>query len=189
MSDSSSVDINALGDVGITLMTTLLSGHEKPFGEAGEKIGAAEVGAAGTSEAHQFAAWYTGATDALGQFLADVTHGVRALGNTAVVMADNYRHGDLSQGEAMKDVQRALHPSKSDPTLASQDAANARDHKETSSSGDPYHLKSNGHPKPPKPDPQSPQVQVQQHEHKYGKQEHWHPVDPSPPIDPNNMPA
>jgi hypothetical protein len=188
MADSSSVNITTLGDVGITLIRDLMPHHQKGLEAAGGTIGTSRVGAVGTSEAHQFAAWYAGAVDALGQFLTDVTHGVQAHGNTAVVMADIYRHGDLSQAEAMNDVYRAVHPSAGEPSLASQDAAAKRSGKTSPNSGKKY-LKSNGDTKPPKPEGPSPQQQVQQHQKRYGKEEHWHPVDPSPPIDPKKLPA
>jgi hypothetical protein len=102
-------------------------------------------------------------------------------------MAANYRHGDLSQADALNAVEKAFNPAEGTPSIASEQAtADAEQHRleahlppedRTWIAGLPPAdlVDSSTQPAGEK----SPFEQVREHNDKYGKDEHWRPPDPN----------
>jgi hypothetical protein len=198
MVDESKVDIDAL--------MTFVTNMGEVFGDYGNgmdavlsKINSATVGLCGSNEASMFRDWYNRAIlESTGQFSADSSNGLTALMYGTVVMAANYRTGDLSQAQAMNDVTRAFNPAEGTPSLASVQAKQAAQKRAT----EPHvPAESGGTGRNGLPDPQdvepptptseepSPFEQVRTHTDKYGKNERWHPPDPDAPPEKGPVPG
>jgi hypothetical protein len=199
MADESKVDIDALvefsGDVwGLSPKRTQPGGMAMDFlhGMAGPqaKVNGAIMGYTGTNEAQTLQDWYTQAClVSLNKFGNDVSTGFMALGSAVVVMAANYRQGDVSQAEAMNDVMEAFSPGKGDRTLAGWLASAPRPEQDARAKAqtDP-HLPPPQQdplaacPGAPHPGPQTPADQVNEHNAKYANRDHpyedWYPGNP-----------
>ena len=183
MSDQSSVDIQALADFGKHKYLTDAPAVGKSLVGSMGQIGSATVGMVGTNEAQTFAAWYGGMVDALGKFTKDVGLGYESLGGVAIIMASNYRHGDLSQGAAMDDVIDAFNPRKGEKTVADgQKTPKVPVHKKKlpPSTTDKQSRCTDG--------PQTPLQRWQAHEKIYQDYEKWHPTEPHPKPGPGPTP-
>jgi len=110
MADHSKVNIDALGNYGMKIGASpagksALSDFENGTGGPVGNIASARVGMVNTNEAKVFRDWYRdGISDALSQLVKDSTTGLMALGGSAIVMAANYKAGDLAQEKAMNEV-------------------------------------------------------------------------------------
>lgn len=187
MSDQTSVYIDALTDFGKPLYVDDASKLAHGLGKSMDAISAAVVGVLGTDEAQTFAAWNLGMLEAFSKFVGDAVHGYRSLGAVAIIMASNYRHGDLSQAEAMADVMDEFNPTGDTPTIADADKhkppkVKQRKLPQTTIPQDPCHRYS----QPAKPD--SPLAKWQQHEDRYKKWESWRPTEPDPSAQPKPTP-
>lgn len=193
MADESKVDIDALVTFG-QKMGDVLKTYGTATGPALSKAGAASVGLVGTNEAQTFRDWYDQAIlEAAGKFMQDSTHAVQSFMYSSIIMAANYRTGDLSQAAALNDVMGAFDPKDGTPSIATEQAkADAEQHQLEAHLPPEDRTPTNGLPPaeivdPPatKPGEQSPYEQVREHNDKYGKDEHWRPPDPNaPPDDP-----
>jgi hypothetical protein len=157
-------------------------------------IDQAQVGFSGTNEAQVFRDYYYHVVAySWGQFQQDVYKGLLSMGCGAVVEAANYRAGDLSQAQALHDVQAAFNPAPGTQSVATflaagdakKQAEDARVRRLLQQTGEdhlPPPTKSDP-PTDPNPAP-SAMEQVRIHNDHYLKDEHWTPKDPNAP-DPN----
>jgi hypothetical protein len=196
MADHSKVDIDALAAFG----KALAFGDHPMAGDFGDgvkktmSISQAQVGFSGTNEAQVFRDYYYHVVAySWGQFQQDIYKGLLSMGCGAVVEAANYREGDLSQAQALHDVQAAFNPARGTQSVASylaaaadkQKAEDAKVRQLLQKAGEdhlPPPTKS-APPTDPKPAP-SAMEQVRIHDDRYLKDEHWTPEDPNAP-DPN----
>lgn len=171
MAEHSKVNIGALAHFGETTVGHTVSHYGRGAGAVEGEISVAPVGKVGTSEAQTFQAYYKGMVEALGYFLRDSPKGIEALGLGAVVMAANYKGGDLSQAKAMDDVNKAFADRPDRPSLATDKK---------------LLTKTTIHSEPPPPektspsptyayDPPTPKQLVDEHNRRFGHYEHWQP--------------
>lgn len=189
--DESKVDIDALVTFG-QKMGDVLKSYGNATSPALSKVGAASVGLVGTNEAQTFRDWYDLAIlEAGGKFMQDSTHAVQSFMYSSIVIAANYRKGDVSQAEALDDVMDAFDPKDGTPSIASEQAQADADQRKFEHNLPPEdRTPRNGlpapefvDPAPTKPGEQSPFEQVREHNDKYGKDERWRPVDPNAPVE------
>lgn len=139
-------------------------------------ISSPQLGLIDTNEAQVFRDWYHDhVSDALRQLIADSTTGLLALGNGAVVMAANYKGGDLSQAAALDKVFDLFNRSAATPSIA-YDLAHNRKLADRTKVTNVDRL---GHdPAGPSHLSRAERAMAQAHHHRttYGKDEQWHPV-------------
>lgn len=178
MSDQSKVNIDALAAFGKDV-GGMLKDYSDGLNQGATKIGDAVVGFSGTNEAQVFKDWYYQAVvDSSNKFNQDVVKGLLSMSYGAIVEAANYREGDLSQSQALRDVQAAFDPKAGTQSVATDIAKSEQDHPQ------PKANTTDQLPPPaPTPDnvclPPSPMEQVRIHNDLYGKDERWHPDDPN----------
>lgn len=188
MSDETSVYIDALSKFGTQLY--LHEAGNVGTGLAGSMtaISSAVVGVVGTDEAQTFAAWNAGMLEAFSYFTKDVGLGYASLGGVAIIMASNYRQGDLSQAEAMGDVLDAFNPPAGSATVA--DVLNAQPPEvkqpQSPSTSIPLNDQCKAYTQYAKPN--TPQAKWQDHENRYKQWESWRPTEPDPSAQPKPTP-
>lgn len=178
MADESKVNIDALAAFGKDV-----AGMGEDYGtglsKGAMKIGNAVVGYSGTNEAQVFRDWYFQAVvGSSNQFNQDVVKGLLSMGFGAIVEAANYREGDLSQSQALQDVQAAFNPAPGTDSVATEfDKAQQTKPQPKADTTDRLP------PPAPTPDnvcvPPSPSEQVRIHNKLYGQDERWRPKDPN----------
>jgi hypothetical protein len=196
MADESKVDIDALAAFGKALAfgDHPMAGDFSDGNKNTMSISQAEVGFSGTNEAQVFRDYYYHVVAySWGQFQQDVYKGLLSMGCGAVVEAANYREGDLSQAQALHDVQAAFNPAAGGQSVASMLAA-AADKQQAEDAKVRKLLHQSGEDRLPPPTNSTPPTdpnaapsameQVRIHRDRYGKDEHWTPKDPNAP-DPN----
>lgn len=172
MVEHSKVDIGALARFGEKTVAHTMPRYGRGAGSVAGEISVAPVGKVKTSEAQTFAAYYKGMVEALKYFLQDSPKGIEALGSGAVVMAANYKAGDLSQAKAMDDVNKAFADRPDRPSLATDKKVLAKIK---------VHIVAPPEPKATSPsptyayDPPTATQQVDEHNRRYGHYEHWQP--------------
>jgi hypothetical protein len=186
MADQSKVNIDALAAFGkdvLGMSTDFGSGLSK----GATKIGNAVVGYSGTNEAQVFRDWYFQAViDASSQFNEDVVKGLLSMSYGAIVEAANYREGDVSQSQALHEVEAAFNPAPGTQSVATDMAAAAA--KQQAADAKTARLRhQTGEDRLPAPSATSddnvclapsPSEQVRIHNKLYGNDEHWRPPDP-----------
>lgn len=188
MSDETSVYIDALSEFGKQLY--LHEAEDVGTGLSGSMtaLSAAVVGVVGTEEAQTFAAWNAGMIEAFGDLTKDVGLGYLSLGGVAIIMASNYRHGDLSQAAAMGDVLDAFNPTAGAPSVAdiyTQKPPEVKQPKQPSTSI-PMNDQCKAYTQYAKPN--TPQARWEEHENRYKQWESWRPTEPDPSAQPKPTP-
>jgi hypothetical protein len=187
MADQSKVNIDALAAFGKHL-GEMLSDYGQGLGKGTTNIGNARVGFSGTNEAQVFRDYYLQVVVySAGQFNQDVAKGMMSMSYGAIVEAANYREGDLSQAQALRDVEAAFNPAPGKQSVATDMAAAAA--KQQAEDARLARLRhQTGEDRLPPPDSStpddvcpapSPMEQVRIHNDLYGKDEHWRPQDPN----------
>lgn len=196
MADQSKVNIDALtafagqvagfspGKDAGGMLKDYSTGMQSPASQ----VGGAIVGFLGTNEAKTLQDWYyKECLESLNSFTEDVVKGLESLGSAAIIMAANYREGDLSQAQAMNDVIGAFNPGKGQQTVDDQiAAAQKKDPPKTTAETLPPPEGDMVCTLPTPGEPLTPQQQVEQHDNKYGDHEDWYPGNPN--YDPMNHP-
>lgn len=183
MGNQSDVNIDAVAKFGTNVDLNIIPDFALGTMAQFSKVGAALVGATGTNEAQTFRDWYMrGICEPLGEhYLTDARDGLQAHADVAIIIAANYRHGDISQGQEMDAVNNAFNPTDGQESIRSDQAQNPDSQPVTTDKDQlPKGKKAPAGP-PPK---DSPQQQVNEHNQKYGQNEHWQPEDPNQPYDP-----
>jgi hypothetical protein len=191
MADHSKVNIDALAAFGKALAFGdhgMIQDYGDGLNKGANKIGNAVVGFSGTNEAQVFRDYYYQVVlYSAGKFNEDVAKGLMSMSYGAIVEAANYREGDLSQAEALHDVEAAFDPAPGTPSVATDmAAAAAKKQAEDARMARLRHQTGEDRLPPPSSDTPattcplpSPMEQVREHNDLYGKDERWQPKDPN----------